>query len=62
MACIDYGAKEARLVSYANLSGNIDADRVRSEDAYRECRGLKPEWAAPIVFGAPESGDERTMP
>jgi len=50
MATFDYAAKEVRLVSYATLSGNIETDLARIREAYRRCRGLKHECAAPIVF------------
>lgn len=50
MATFDYAAKEVRLVSYATLSGDVDADLARIREAYRSCRGLKHECAAPIVF------------
>lgn len=48
MASIDYATKEVRLVSYATLSGDIDADLAGIRRAYAACRGLKPEWASPI--------------
>lgn len=56
MACIDYGTKEVRLVSYAVLSGDVDADLACIRDAYRSCRGLKPECAAPIAFAGAADG------
>lgn len=57
MATIDYGSKEVRLVSYAVLTGDVDVDLERIRDAYRTCRGLKPECAAPICL-AKERGDQ----
>ena len=50
MACIDYGTREVRLVSYTRLSGDVEADLAGIREAYRTCRGLKNECAAPIVF------------
>jgi len=58
LACIDYGAKEVRLVSYAMLSGDAGADLEMIRNAYRACRGLKPDCAAPIVFAI--GGEEKT--
>ncbi|HEY0844672.1 MAG TPA: 1-acyl-sn-glycerol-3-phosphate acyltransferase [Noviherbaspirillum sp.] len=55
LATIDYGRKEVRMVSYALLTGDVDVDLERIRDAYRTCRGLKPECAAPIGF-APKEG------
>jgi hypothetical protein len=60
MACIDYGTKEVRLVSYAMLTGDLDADLACIREAYRACRGLKPACAAPIVFSA--MADTRAAP
>lgn len=57
LATIDYASKEVRLVSYAVLTGDVDVDLERIRDAYRTCRGLKPECAAPISF-AKERGDQ----
>lgn len=54
MACIDYGTREVRLVTYASLSGNMEEDMARIRDAYQDCRGLKPQCAAPITIAAPE--------
>jgi 1-acyl-sn-glycerol-3-phosphate acyltransferase len=50
MASIDYGAKELRLVTYAMLTGEVDTDLAAIREAYRTCRGLKHECAAPITF------------
>ncbi len=52
MVCIDYAAKEVRLVSYTTLSGNPDADLATIRTAYRGGRGLRHEAAAPITFAA----------
>lgn len=52
LAAIDYGAKEVRMVSYLKLSGDIEADLPHIREAYKTCRGLKPDCAAPIVFAA----------
>ncbi len=60
MACIDYGTKEVRLVSYAVLTGDVETDLARIRDVYRSCRGLKPECAAPIAFSG--TADKRTAP
>jgi hypothetical protein len=54
MACIDYDAKEVRLVHYVMLSGDFEADLSCIRDAYRVGRGLKPECAAPIDFDLTE--------
>ncbi|WP_420475550.1 1-acyl-sn-glycerol-3-phosphate acyltransferase [Noviherbaspirillum sp. ST9] len=50
MATFDYAAREVRLVSYATLTGDVDADLADIREAYRSCHGLKHECAAPIVF------------
>jgi len=50
MACIDYRTREVRMVSYAMLSGDVESDLASIREAYRTCRGLKHECAAPIVF------------
>ncbi|OWW18654.1 1-acyl-sn-glycerol-3-phosphate acyltransferase [Noviherbaspirillum denitrificans] len=50
MACIDYRIKEIRLVDYATLTGETEADLGMIRDAYQSGRGLKHECAAPIVF------------
>ena len=50
MAAIDYAAKEVRLVSYATLTGDAEADLAGIRRAYAACRGLKPECASPIDF------------
>lgn len=60
MATIDYASKEVRLVSYAMLCGDIEADLVRIRAAYETCRGLNPECAAPIAVAAAERGDANT--
>lgn len=60
MATIDYASKEVRLVSYAMLSGDIDADLVQIRAAYESCRGLNPECAAPIGFAAAEPHEQTT--
>ncbi|HYD59628.1 MAG TPA: 1-acyl-sn-glycerol-3-phosphate acyltransferase [Noviherbaspirillum sp.] len=60
MAAIDYATKEVRLVSYAMLTGDVDADLARIRDVYRSCRGLKPECAAPIAFSG--TAEKRTAP
>jgi 1-acyl-sn-glycerol-3-phosphate acyltransferase len=52
IARIDYGTREVRLVDYVMLSGDIEADLTRIRTAYHGCRGLKPEWAAPIDFAS----------
>lgn len=52
IACIDYGTREVRLVNYLTLSGDVEADLAAIRDAYRSCRGLKHECAAPIVFSS----------
>lgn len=54
MATFDYAAKEVRIVSYATLSGDFNDDLARIREAYRNCRGLKQECAAPIVFAQGE--------
>lgn len=55
MVCIDYGAREIRLVGYALLTGQAEHDLERIRSVYRDCRGLKPECAAPIQFATPVS-------
>jgi 1-acyl-sn-glycerol-3-phosphate acyltransferase len=50
MACIDYRRKEVRLVTYADLSGDTAADLALLREAYRDCRGYRHEYAAPIDF------------
>jgi hypothetical protein len=57
MATFDYRIKEIRLVHYAMLSGGIDADLACIQEAYRECRGFKPECASPIDFAVAERRD-----
>ena len=52
MACIDYATKELRMVSYATLSGDVETDLAHIREAYRNCRGLKHECAAPVVFSS----------
>ncbi|WP_460839127.1 1-acyl-sn-glycerol-3-phosphate acyltransferase [Noviherbaspirillum agri] len=61
MATIDYGKKEVRLVDYATLTGDAATDVARIREAYQNCRGLKPESAAPIVFSTEQrdAGNER---
>jgi 1-acyl-sn-glycerol-3-phosphate acyltransferase len=54
LACIDYAAKEVRLVRYQILSGNVEADLERIRAEYDGCVGLRPECAAPIKFGTAE--------
>lgn len=54
LACIDYAAKEVRLVQYAVLSGNLEADLERIRAEYEGCKGLRPECAAPIRFKTAE--------
>jgi 1-acyl-sn-glycerol-3-phosphate acyltransferase len=48
MACIDYRTRQVRLVRYAMLSGDVEADLASIRDAYQACRGFKPEFASPI--------------
>lgn len=54
LACIDYAAKEVRLVRYEIMSGDLenDLDRIRAE--YDGCMGLRPECMAPIKFDTAE--------
>jgi 1-acyl-sn-glycerol-3-phosphate acyltransferase len=59
MASIDYAAKEVRLVSYATLTGDIDADLASIRRAYAACRGLKPECASPIDFTIAAQPEDR---
>lgn len=60
LACIDYGCKEVRLVTYVMLTGDIDVDLPRIRDAYQTCRGLKPECASPIGFASKDRREEQT--
>ncbi|RZI44458.1 glycerol acyltransferase [Herbaspirillum sp. HC18] len=53
MAGIDYSRKEVRLVSYANLTGDLNADLAHIRSVYQDCPGLHPECASPIVFAPP---------
>lgn len=53
LACIDYRTKQIRLIDYTMLSGNVGTDLAHIRDVYRDCRGLKPECAAPIEFATP---------
>lgn len=57
MATFDYKKKEVRLVHYAKLTGNPEADLPQIREAYQSCHGLKAEWAAPITF-KPEKQDK----
>jgi len=50
MATIDYGKKEVRMVDYAIMTGDAATDVACIREAYNNCRGLKPDSAAPIVF------------
>lgn len=54
LACIDYAAKEVRLVRYEILSGDLEADLERIRAEYDGCMGLRPECAAPIKFRTAE--------
>jgi hypothetical protein len=50
MAAIDYAAKEVRLIDYIRLSGDPTTDLAHIRAAYRDCRGLRPQHAAPVDF------------
>ncbi len=50
LAFIDYEHKAIGVVEHIRLSGEVDADMARIRDAYADCRGLRPEWAAPVVL------------
>lgn len=50
LACIDYGARQVRLIDYVMLSGEPGADLRAIRAAYADCTGLRPECAAPIEF------------
>lgn len=54
LACIDYAVKEVRLVQYAVLSGDLEADLERIRVEYERCKGRRPECAAPIRFRTDE--------
>ena len=62
MACIDYRAKEVRLVAYAIMSGDAASDLAAIREAYRSCRGLKHECASPIAFEAGAQADTVSAP
>lgn len=62
MAGIDYARREVRLVQYAKLSGDIDADLSAIRQAYSTCRGLKPASAAPIGFAVERQGQADRQP
>jgi len=53
LAGFDYATKEVRLVTYLMLTGDYTTDLASLREAYRGCRGMRPDCAAPIAFGAP---------
>jgi hypothetical protein len=50
MAAIDYRSREIRLTDFAMMTGDIEQDLARVQQAYREVMGYRPECAAPIVW------------
>jgi 1-acyl-sn-glycerol-3-phosphate acyltransferase len=50
LAYIDYATRRIGLVDYVDVTGNVGADLARIRSAYEDCRGRKPECAAPIVL------------
>jgi len=61
MATIDYSKKEVRMVDYAIMTGDGTTDVSRIRDAYQDCRGLKPESAAPVTFSTEQRDSETTQ-
>jgi 1-acyl-sn-glycerol-3-phosphate acyltransferase len=59
IACIDYRAKEVRLVHYVRLSGDLEADLSCIRAAYQSGRGLRHALASPIEFAAKDQRKER---
>jgi 1-acyl-sn-glycerol-3-phosphate acyltransferase len=55
IACLDYGAREVRMLHYPVLSGDIEKDLEAIRAALASCTGLRPDLAAPVRF-APEAG------
>lgn len=50
-ATIDYGRRRIGLLATLEPGADIDADLAALAESYRDCRGLRPERAAPIRRG-----------
>lgn len=61
LAALDYARKKLVLRHFVQLTGNESADMARIADALGDCRGLRPEKAAPVRLPPPRRAAADTM-